>query len=217
MRIARVAPAVMLIMSLAAPAQAAQLDPRTAPVTSGPLIEDSGAYEGNRCSRQEIAGTNGEVAAVAKFCWTFYRFDPAAETDAGRDYGAWWIQSVVKPKNGWCASKVVTQMTMATGSTMHGLSGRDFQTSSSRSITQKLRMDVEGNTTTPALIKQSLKLIPSKLVSKFVTRSNTFKMVWSGATRRAVAAAGGVEGSWAGDQGPPVFLPGMSPRMVSDC
>lgn len=218
MRISRTVPAVVLILALAAPAQAAQLDPRTAPITSGPLIEDSDTYEGKRCSRNEMMDLeNKVVVAVTKYCWTFFRFDPAAETDTARNYGAWWIQSIVRPKNGWCTSKVVTQMSMSTGSTMHGISGKDFETSSKRDITPKLRLDVEGNTETPALIKQSLKLIPKKLVTKFVSKNNNFKMVWTGATRRAVAAAGGIEGSWPAEESPPVFLPGMSPRVVSDC
>ena len=217
MSLSRIAPAVVLIMALAAPASAAQLDPRTAPTTTGALIEDSDSYEGNRCSRNVIKGTDDEIAAVAKFCWTFFRLDPNAETDAARDYGVWWIQSRVKPKNGWCANKVVTQMAMSEGSTMHAISGRDFETTSARSISPKLTVDAEGTASTPASVKQSLTLIPNKLVTKLVPETNNFKMVWSGGTRRAVAAAGGVEGSWVTDAGPPVFLPGMSPRMVSDC
>ena len=217
MSLRRILPAVVLVMALAAPASAAQLDPRTAPTTTGPLIEDSDSYEGNRCSRNVIKGSNDEVAAVAKFCWTFYRLDPSAETDTARDYGVWWIQSRVKPRNGWCVSKVVTQMAMSQGSTMHGISGRDYEATSAKAITPKLNVDAEGNASTPASVKQSLTLIPNKLVTKLVAETNNFKMVWTGGTRRAVAAAGGVEGSWDTKSGPPVFLPGMSPRMVSDC
>ena len=217
MRLGRIAPAVILIMALAVPASAAQLDPRTAPVTTGPLIEDSDSYEGNRCSRKVVKGTEDEVAAVAKFCWTFYRLDPSTETDAARDYGVWWIQSLVKPKNGWCANKIVTQMAMSEGSTMHAISGRDYSTSTAKPISPKLSVDAEGTASTPASVRQSLTLIPQKLVTKLVASTNNFKMVWTGGTRRAVAAAGGIEGSWATETGPPVFLPGMSPRMVSDC
>lgn len=217
MSLRRIAPAVILVLALAAPASAAQLDPRTAPITTGPLIEDSSSYEGDRCSRNVIKGMNDEVAAVAKFCWTFYRLDPNGETDASRDYGVWWIQSRVKPKNGWCANKIVTQMAMSEGSTMHAISGRDYEATSAKSISPKLTVDAEGAASAPASVRQSLTLIPKKLVTKLVPSTNNFKMVWTGATRRAVAAAGGIEGSWAAEAGPPVFLPGMSPRMVSDC
>lgn len=214
----RVVPAVVLTLALASPAQAAQLDPRTAPATTGPLIENSDAYEGNRCTRNEVPDLTGEVVtAVAKFCWTFYRLDPGAETDAARDYGVWWIQSVVKPKNGWCVNKVVTQLSMETEASLHGISGRDFETRKATQITPKLRVDAEGMATTQASVKQSLKLWPRRLVSKLAAKTNTFKMVWTGTSRRAIAAAGGVEGSWAAEGSPSVFLPGMSPRMVSDC
>lgn len=217
MSMRRVVPAVVLTLALASPAHAAQLDPKTPPVTSGPLVDDSDTYDGNRCTRNQVPGTNGEVAAVAKFCWTFYRFDPAAETDAARDYGVWWIQSVVKPRNGWCVNKVVTQLSMDTEASLHGISGRDFETQKATQISPKLRVDAEGMATTQASVKQSLKLFPRKLVTKIAANSNTFKMVWTGTSRRAIAAAGGVEGSWTAEGSPSVFLPGMSPRMVSDC
>ena len=217
MNMRRVLPAVVLVMALASPAHAAQLDPRTAPVTSGPLVDDSDSYDGNRCTRNRVPGLNGEVAAVAKFCWTFYRLEPGAETDSARDYGVWWIQSIVKPKNGWCASKIVTQLSMDTEAELHAISGKDFRTGRATRITPKLSVDAEGTATSPASVKQSLKLFPKKMVTKIPADSKTLKMVWTGASRRPIAAAGGVEGSWATGSGPSVFLPGMSPRMVSDC
>lgn len=219
MSMRRVVPAMVLTLALAAPAHAAQLDPKTAPVTAGPLIENSDAYEGNRCTRNEVPDLTGEVVtAVAKFCWTFYRLDPGAETDSARNYGVWWIQSIVKPKNGWCAQKVVTELSFRDSEApLHGISGRDFDTRKATQITPKLRVDAEGTATTQASVKQSLKLWPRKLVSKLAAKTNSFKMVWTGTSRRVIAAAGGVEGSWATDSGPSVFVPGMSPRMVSEC
>jgi hypothetical protein len=219
MRVKAAAATALVALALGAlPASAAQLDPRTAPVTTGPITDESDSYEGDRCSRQVIPSTNAtEPAAVAKFCWTFYSFDPNAETDVARNYGAWWIQSIVKPKNGWCVSRVVTQLSMGAESTLHAISGRDFTTEKARRISPKIKIDAEGYADEPASIQQSLKLLPRKMTTRLARESNNLKIVWTGATRRAVASAGGVEGSWAASSGPPVFLPGMSPRMISDC
>lgn len=209
--------ATCLLALSVSPAHAAQLDPKAAPTVTGPIVEDSDSYDGKRCTRRQIPGAGDEVAAIAKFCWTFFRFDPQAESDTERDYGIWWVQSRVNPKNGWCANKVVTQLSMSTGTVLHAISGRNFQTKRARKIAPKLTADANGASTTPATVEQSLKLFPNKLNTRLAAKTNTLKMVWTGATRRPIAAAGGVEGSWNVAEGPPVFLPGMSPRMVSDC
>jgi len=220
MRLRIIALAVPLAL-MANGAHAAQMDPRSEPNTSGPLIAANDVYttpESPRCGRQVTKTFDGEVAGVTRLCYSFYRFDPAHETDTARDFGVWWIQGTLTPKNGWCAKRFKADIALSSGGNYHAFTGKDFSATSSRSVTASLKIDAEGSATTPAAVKKSFTLHPSSISAGFVAKNQTLNLVWRGATKKTVALAGGVEGSWeSGSGGPGAFVSGAQPTLTDGC
>lgn len=220
MRLKIVALALPLAL-FASVANAAQMDPRSEPNASGPLIKANEVYtteESPRCGKQETTTFDGELAGVTRLCYTFYRFDPAQETDSARDYGVWWIQGTITPKNGWCAKKFKTDISLSSGGTYHAFTGKDFSAGSPKTVTANLKVDAEGTASTPATVKKSFTLYPGTISAGFVKKNHTLNLVWRGATKRTVALAGGVEGSWASDGGGPgAFFSGAQPSLTDGC
>jgi hypothetical protein len=193
------------------------MDPADKPVVSGPLVNSDHSFKSEPCSRKTIRSTKGQVIAKLKYCWSFYRFDPAQETDAERDYGAYWIQSVIAPKNGWCATKAITGLAMDSETVAHRKTLKDFTAAKARRIKPRLVVDAAGTATTTGMISKPFRLYPKKLASRWIEKNKNFKMVWRGTTRQKVGAAGGLEVSWTSDSDPPLFTPTMSPELVSFC
>ena len=71
--------AVVLVLVMALPALAEQLQPAADPVTSGPLVLRS-----TQCARERAEGTTEGTAAIAKACIRFYELDEAGESDPAR-------------------------------------------------------------------------------------------------------------------------------------
>lgn len=193
------------------------MDPAEKPVASGPLANDDDNFFGEPCTRETLRSEDGVVIAKLEYCWSFYRFDPTQETDAERDYGAYWVQSVITPKNGWCATKVTTGLAMDTATVAHRKTLKDLTADKSRRVNPKLVVDAAGSAMTNGTISKPFRLYPNKLGYRWIEKNKNFKMVWRGMSRQKLAAAGGLEVSWATDAGPPAFGPSMSPQMVSFC
>jgi hypothetical protein len=207
---------VLLSAALLAPAGAAQMKASDPPHVAGPLALSNETYSGDPC-RREVIKVGGEVAAVGRFCTWFYRFDPGAESDAGRDYGVWWIQSDFKPRNGWCAKQLNTGIAMSSGTEVTAFTRKKLDLSTGRKVTIRLRPDAGGTSATPGLVRNSFVMRPGTYRSRFVSSNSNLKMVWKGATKKPAAFAGGLEASWPANSGPPAFLPNASAQMQKPC
>jgi len=193
------------------------MDAAEKPTTTGPLIPADSDFEGDPCTRRRVKNEEGVLVAVVKYCWSFYRFDTTQETDSTNDYGVYWIQSTVAPRNGWCAEKVNTGLAMADSAVVHDKTLKDYEVRRAKTVTTSLDVDAETNATVAASVAKEFVVHRGTLNARWVAKIKNLKLVWSGGTRRKVAAAGGLEASWASDSGPPAFVPNVAPRMVSNC
>ena len=199
----------------------AQMDPEVEPATTGPLVNSNDTYanaENPRCGRETAKALNGETAAVYKLCFSFYRFDPAQESDTARDYGVWWVQATLTPKNGWCARKFKGDLTMSSSGQYSAFTTKDWENGRSKGVTQSLKVDAEGFATTVATVKKDFVVHPNQTTGGFSKKNNRLNLVWRGATKKTVALVGGVEGSWESEFGNPGFFSaGAQPTLTDGC
>jgi hypothetical protein len=214
-RAAAVVISAFVICVVAVPALAGQLDPSTKPATKGPLAYDD-QFSGPECTRQ-IQKTNGQVNAVTRLCAFFYKFDPNSETDATHDYGVWWVQSSITPKNGWCATSTSTDLDIDQASPFEPLKAapdRETDVTATERVVAKLVVDDDGNATTNGVIKQHFLLYPDKLVPRLLKKAHVLKLKWYGASKHALSFAGGAEVEWTAGGDPPAVSPNLSASMA---
>jgi hypothetical protein len=198
LRIAALACCFALLISPAA--SAAQMDAREKPSVKGPLTT-SDELKNCKSKRQR---SDGELVARFKVCTSYYIFDPAQETNANRDYGAYWIQVNINSTNGWCSRVVKTNLSLPNG--VHQKApkpGTSVKRGRVRSYTTKLRVDAQGAAVDDGVIKNSVRLWPGRL--RAVTRNdgNTYRLRWAGNSAAKLAFAAGLELSWVAGESPP--------------
>lgn len=196
-----------------------QMDPEVEPTITGPLAPSSQSYiaEGSpRCKRQATR-FEGQTVGVTRICFSTYRFDPAEESDVERDYGVWWVQATLTPKNGWCAKRFKAELDLESNE-VHAFTGKDLSAGNSRDVAAFLKVNADGFSSTNATVKKTYTLHPDSITGSLVKTDNTLKLVWRGATKKkTVALAGGVEGSWAAGTEPVPFESRATPRLISAC
>ncbi|MGI8407451.1 MAG: hypothetical protein ACR2L3_02965 [Actinomycetota bacterium] len=196
-----------------------QMDPEVEPTITGPLSPSSDAFVTGatpRCDRQTTK-VEGQTVGVTRICFSLYRFDPTQETDADRDYGVWWIQATLTPKNGWCANRLIAKLDLESNQA-HAFTGKDFGVGNSKDVAAFLRVDADGHASSVGTVKKRFTIHPRTITGSFSATGNTLKLVWRGATKsKTVALAGGVEGSWAPEAGPGSFVSQAIPRLISTC
>lgn len=209
----------LLLLSGSAHGAAVQIDPEVEPVITGPLSSSSQPYisgDSPRCDRQTTK-VEGKTVGVTRICFSIYRFDPAQETDRDRDYGVWWIQATLAPKNGWCSKRFKAELDLKSNQ-VHGFTGRDFETSGSKEVAAFLKVDANGSADREGTVKKRFTIHPDSITGSFSAKDNRLKLIWDGATKRkTVALAGGVEGSWNAESGPGSFVSRAIPRLISTC
>lgn len=178
---------------------ASQPGARDKPEASGPL-----SFEGRSCEQKEevfkdpVTGKR-ETVAVAEACVLLYVYDPAKEDDGARDYGIVWLQTTVDARNGWCATKVKSDLTITDDAKL-------FEHDPKKTIETKHKERVKVSVTTNAQdhgegtgrLKQSFTLRPERLKPSLEEKASAslFRLRWTGQTNKKLAFVSGVEISW---------------------
>ena len=200
------APLLSLSLMLwgAPPAHAGQMNAEDEPRVTGPLELAEGMP---KCNRQ-VERQQGQVAAVAKSCFRFYTFDPAAETNANEDYGVIWLQSTLNGHNGWCALKADSDIIVPEGTQIHGRAPKPYtEIRARRFLRTTLAVDAgsdgEYHTETPGSVSKGYIAYPRVLRAWFNSDRTVFRLRWLGTTPRKLAFVSGIEIAWNAVEGPP--------------
>jgi hypothetical protein len=147
-------------------------------------------------------------AVVSRTCRFFYRFDPAAETDAENDHGIWWFQASFRPRDGWCLKAAETTVTMPTGFVATAWTQKDRRVRRKLvNTTATLISNAGGNSTETARVRQSFVLRKGRYVNRWNKDGSLMQMSWNGRmTRLRVAFAGGFAGSWPAAEVPQPYV-----------
>jgi hypothetical protein len=180
-----------------------QLSANDKPQVSGPLTTNGGLQGCNKRTERH----KGEAVARLHICNGYYIFDPDEESNAAADYGAYWVQGTVDAVNGWCTRSVVTELDGGgNGVTKRSPKpGTTLKTNKGRKVTPKIKVDAEGNTDSPATIKNTFRLRPGTLKSR--KNGSKFRLTWTGKSRRKLAFVMGNEIQWETGESPPTFTP----------
>lgn len=205
------------VVGVAGVTKTPQMDARSEPTVTGPLIASNESYTGNRC-RKEATEVDGEVTATIRYCRMFYRFEPGAETDAGRDYGVWWIQANLKGQNGWCISHATAKLDMQPGFEATNSVEVEEKLKERKDLVMTLTADADGTTSlAPGTVSNTLIAYKGTYRSQWKADSHIFKASWRGKTARKIALAGGIEGYWEAGTGPGIFEPSAGADVTKPC
>lgn len=202
-RVTRIGALSLALAVLAAvPASAAQLDPRDAPQTKGPLN-----LGGKVCNKQRLRAPNGQIGVVTRACIFAYTFDPAREDDNQRDYGVAWLQTHAVPKNGWCLNKVRSDLINQNDDiSAKAPKGRRTFGKGQRFVT-RLRSNADGSAQEVGVVKNAVFMRRGTLASRMANNGTEFRLLWKGKAGKPVAFALGIEANWSDSQNF-VFTPG---------
>lgn len=189
----RLALAIWLVVSallIAAPAHGqppASHDPRV----TGPLY-----LVGRSCGADRLAH-EGEPLAKVQSCIWLYEFDMLWETDATRTFGVAWVQATVKPLNGWCATKVSTEVALPDTVNRHGRAPtRDISTKTTDRVRVKLVADADNHALQPGTIDQAFDLYRGSMKPALANHGQTVRTTWTGQESDELAFVTGAEISW---------------------
>jgi hypothetical protein len=195
------AAAAALVLGLATPALARQLDAKDDPKAS-----DNLTLGGKKCATQRDKH-NGKVVAVIHSCQRFYTLDTSAEDDAARDYGVFWLQSTIDPATGWCATSVASDIVFtSTAAKIVSTAPVDtLEVQDAGPLKTALDVDADGHASQSGRVSQRSRVYPEKLetaASKDAGKTR-FRVTWTGRNGHALALVSGAQVSWATDDGPP--------------
>jgi hypothetical protein len=185
---------------LAPPANAEQLA-----AGDEPKVSDNLQAEGKKCATEKDKH-DGEVVAVVKACQRFYILDPGSETNENRDYGAFWLQSTIDPKPGWCAESASSDIVFASKFKLVSKTPDEEESAKrSKRLKTSLSVDAGGDATTAGSISQSSDLYPDKQTpsAKRGEKMTKFRLTWTGSSTEKLAFVSGAQISWLVDEGPP--------------
>ena len=188
------------LMALAPPAHAEQLTAKEAP-----KVSDNLEPKGKKCATERDKH-DGVVVAVVKACQRFYTLDTAAETDEARDYGAFWLQSTIDPKPGWCVTSGSSDIVFRSRLELVSKApDAEEAAKKSKRLKTTLSVDAAGNASTPGSISQNSTLYPDKQTPSVKEGENVTKvrLKWTGSSSEKLAFVSGAQVSWASDEGPP--------------
>lgn len=187
-------------MLLATPAYAEQIAAK-----DEPKVSDNLASQGKKCATERDKH-DGVVVAVVKACQRFYTLDTAAETNEERDFGAFWLQSTIDPKPGWCVTSGSSDIVFPSRFTVVSKAPDAAETAKkSKRLKTTLSVDAGGDAGTPGSISQSSTLYPDTQTPlvKRGEKKTKLRLKWSGSSGEKLAFVSGVQISWATDEGAP--------------
>jgi hypothetical protein len=149
---------------------------------------DTLAFIDQGCETQK-SEVDGKVTAVTKACLSLYAVPPLLELDEVRNHGALWLQSSVDARSGWCATRVVTKLTLPQGAEFLGITPNGSKPTARKKVNAKLRVgNLEIMTSVPSLL-QSFFAYPDVIRVRQSEDGDVAKLVWSGRTRTDLAFA----------------------------
>ncbi len=193
----------LLVMGLSVPAApaSAQIDAEDRPIVRGPLVQQL-----KQCKRKRVR-VDGNLVAVAESCIRFLSFAPEKEGDAARDYGAIWLQTTLDSRRKWCTTKIKGDIFVPRGARLHARAPRALFAAQRRSVRTKLKVDAAGHATGRAgVVRRVFSLLPRRLRGRRAADGTVWRAAWRGSTKAKVAAASGIEVSWATADGPPAAV-----------
>ena len=189
----RFALAIWLVVSAllwAAPAQG-QPPATNEPRVSGPLY-----LAGLSCGDNKLKH-EGKVLAKVASCVRLYEYDTLMETDVNRSFGVAWVQTTVDPMNGWCATKVRTEVILP--GSVNRL-GRAPNRLISRSKPGKARIKISTTADDTGLeegsVSQDVNLYPRSLKPSLAKSGRIVRTEWNGQESRELAFVSAAEISW---------------------
>ena len=183
---------VMVLTMLGAGVANAQMTANDDPTKRGPIWRD------NKDCAKDRSFSGGQTAVVSKACSYSYTFRRSEDRDLARNYGVFWFQTTIDPRNGFCASNVTATIRVPRGYEIENKAPNFANTSSRTRDTARLRVDAGGGRQNDAVLKNSYTLFRRSVKPNLDGRKLTVE--WNGGTGRTVALALGVEVSYpAGD------------------
>ena len=183
--------AIVAAALTALPAQARQMGAAKSPRVSGPLT-----LAGSSCA-DDKALHEGKVIAVLESCIRLYEFDVAMETDLVRNYGVGWVQTTVDPINGWCATRVVSELALPGTVALHNSAPKRKLTTRKKTRARvRLNVDAEGYALEKASVSQRFDLFPRALTATVPDTKRAVRTTWRGRESSKLAFALGAEISW---------------------
>jgi hypothetical protein len=183
---------IMVLTLMGAGVANAQMTANDDPTKTGPVWRDN-----KDCTKQR-SFSGGQTAVVSKACSYSYTFRRSEDRDLARNYGVFWFQTTIDPRNGFCASNVTAEIKVPRGYEIEGKAPTFERASSPKRDTARLRVDAGGGRQNDAVIKNSYRLFPRSVKPDLDAHKLTVE--WNGGTGKTVALALGVEVSYpAGD------------------
>lgn len=177
-----------LVMGLAAPASARQLDARTPPKVTGGL--QAQAFD---CSRI-VKNFRGKTILRGDACLWFYSIDPLQEFDLQQDHGAVWFQYDLDAAPGWCVTSTTTRIGLgALG--VRKWPNQTVKASRPKRVTARVEVH-PGNDPREFSLEQPFTLYPRSLSSAYNNDHSQLTVRWKGRTTKPTALATGAELTW---------------------
>ena len=176
---------------LAVPAHAGQIGASKTPRTSGPI-----ELSATSCAKDKAIHEGQTIARLDSCIW-LYEYNKAMETDPLRSYGAGWVQTTVDPVNGWCATKVGSELSVPGTVTMHNVAPKHrLVTKGKRRARVRVKLDAEGYAVEDASIGQGFDLYPQRVSTAVPDSNRAVHTMWRGRESSKLAFAVGAEISW---------------------
>ena len=202
-----------LVIALPAGAHA-QLDADDRPTTRGPIASGP---QLKSCKTEPGRDGGGNVVARFRVCSRYYLFNPDAETDDAKNYGAFWIQVQADAARGVCVKRIRTKLAYSGG--VHAKApkpGTTVKAGSKKRYTTKLTIDAQGNAEDRASIRNSFVLRRGKMTAR-TTKEGAYLLAWRGSSGKQLGFAAGLELSWPETGEAPRVKPRIRARLSRDC
>jgi hypothetical protein len=202
-----------LVIALPAGAQA-QLDADDRPTTRGPIASGP---QLKSCKSESVRGDGGRILARFRVCSRYYLFNPEAETDDSRNYGAFWIQVQADATRGVCVKRIKTKLAYSRG--VHAKApktGTTVTANKRKRYTTKLTVDAQGNTDTKATIRNSFVQRGGRMSARTV-KGGDYLLEWKGSAGKKLGFAAGLELSWPDTGEAPRVRPRIRARLSRNC
>jgi hypothetical protein len=175
-------------------AAGAQLDARDDPKITKQLSIDDRGPGSKKCEKDKDFTESGRPAVVSRACTYPFAFNPGKDKDPNRDYRVFWLQSSVHPRNNFCVTDVVSQITIPDGFRIESKTPRFKRTDSRKRVKVRLRVDGGGGRKNDQFVTQRFGLHPRTLRPDL--DGNSLTVDWDGATRGDLGFAMGIAVSY---------------------
>ena len=166
------------------------------PATKDPRVTGPLYLAGMSCGDEKLKH-EGEMLAKVASCIRLYEYDSLSEVDPTVTYGIAWVQTTVDPVNGWCATKVRSEVLLPNNVSRYSHAPTRKMTPNGReSVTVNLRSDAQKFGLSQGIVRQTIDVYPDSIESSFVRDGRVFRTQWRGEESRELAFVSAVEIGW---------------------